>query len=213
MIKSLLVYDRHALLDLQHYVRDLRPLDNGEQKALPLFLSKVYWPIPYYSPTLPVEASPLLKCAITSYTFLSTKLLPQGPSAPSSDTSDSVTYPAVFDQYELVTLSLLEDMVSHIKSSGSPRNALSPQFFKEASRFLLLLIPACPPVLFLQILKMQWCNPCSKSLASITVLANFRPISQLTFISKLLEKIAYAILLWTFFSGWAWYPEGFSVWF
>ena len=119
---------------------------------------------------------------------------------PASDPSDSVPCLAVFNDFEPVTLSLLEDVVGHIKPSGSPHDALPPRLFKEVlpciGQSVLAIINSslssgAVPVSF----KHAVVQPLLKKPGlDQTVLANFRPISKLPFISKILEKIVYAQL-------------------
>ncbi len=52
-------------------------------------------------------------------------------SPPSNDPSVSVLCSAVFDKFELVTLSVLHEIVGHLKPSGSPYDAVPPRFVKE----------------------------------------------------------------------------------
>ena len=47
------------------------------------------------------------------------------------DPSISVPCSAVFDQFEPVTLSFLQEIVGHLKPSGSPNDAVPPRLFKE----------------------------------------------------------------------------------
>ncbi len=91
----------------------------------------------------------------------------------------------MFDEFEPVTLSLLEDVVGHIKPSGSPRDAVPPHFFKEVfisiGQLVLAIINSSlssgvVPVSF----KHAVVQPLlKKSGLDHTVLANFRPISKL----------------------------------
>lgn len=50
-------------------------------------------------------------------------------SAPASDPLDSAPCSVVLDKFEPVSLSFLEDLVSHIKPSGSPCDAVSLKRF------------------------------------------------------------------------------------
>ena len=52
-------------------------------------------------------------------------------SAPAFDPSDTVPCSVAFDKFESGSLSFLEDLVGHIKPSGSACDAVSPRFFKE----------------------------------------------------------------------------------
>jgi len=48
-----------------------------------------------------------------------------------SDPSISVPCSAVFDHFEPVTFSFLEEVVGHLKPMGSPNDAVPPRLFKE----------------------------------------------------------------------------------
>uniref|UniRef100_A0A3P9BFF7 Reverse transcriptase domain-containing protein n=1 Tax=Maylandia zebra TaxID=106582 RepID=A0A3P9BFF7_9CICH len=120
--------------------------------------------------------------------------------APDSDPSVSVPCAAVFTQFELVTLSSLEDVVRHIKPTGSPRDPVPPQFFKEIfpsiQQYVLDIINSSlssgvVPANF----KHAVVQPLLKKPGlDHTVLANYRPISKLPLVSKVLEKIVFSQL-------------------
>ncbi|XP_076597184.1 uncharacterized protein LOC143326976 [Chaetodon auriga] len=121
-------------------------------------------------------------------------------SAPASDPSDPVPFSVTLDKFEPVTLSFLEELVGHIKPSGSPCDAVSPRLFKEVfpsiGEAVLAIINSSlssgvVPLSFKHavvqpLLKKPGLDHC--------VLANFRPISKLPFISKILEKVVHAQL-------------------
>lgn len=64
----------------------------------------------------------LLICAIIFWDFFIEKVVSTRAliTAPDSDPSVSVPYTADFTEFELVTISILEDVVHHIKPAGSP---------------------------------------------------------------------------------------------
>ena len=106
----------------------------------------------------------------------------------------------MFKEFNTLTLSQLEELVSHIKPSGSPYDAVPPHFFKEIfssiGKSVLTIINSSlssgvVPVSFKHavvqpLLKKPGLDP--------TVLANFRPISKLPLISKILEKVVHTQL-------------------
>ncbi len=122
-------------------------------------------------------------------------------SPPSNDPSVSVLCSAVFDKFELVTLSVLHDIVGHLKPSGSPYDAVPPRFVKE-------VFPTVEPSVLAVVnsslssgvvpgnFKHAVVQPLIKKPGmDPTELANFRPISKLPFLSKVLEKIVYSQLM------------------
>uniref|UniRef100_A0A669CPU2 Reverse transcriptase domain-containing protein n=1 Tax=Oreochromis niloticus TaxID=8128 RepID=A0A669CPU2_ORENI len=122
-------------------------------------------------------------------------------SSPESDPSVSIPCSAVFNQFEPVTLSYLEDVVGHLRPSGSPNDPVPPQFFKEifpsiGQAVLTVinssLISGVVPANF----KHAVVQPLLKKPAlDHTVLASYRPISKLSFMSKILEKIVHCQLM------------------
>ena len=54
-------------------------------------------------------------------------------SPPAYDPSISVPCSAVFNQFEPVTLSFLQEIIVHFKPSNSPGDAVPPRLFKEVS--------------------------------------------------------------------------------
>lgn len=121
-------------------------------------------------------------------------------SSPSYEPDISVTCSAVFDQFEPVSLSSLKDIIGHMKPAGSPNDPIPPRLLKEVlptlAPFVLNIINGClasgtVPACF----KNAVVTPLIKKpgLDSLN-LCNFRPISKLSFLSKVLEKIVYCQL-------------------
>lgn len=112
---------------------------------------------------------------------------------PSYDPSVTFTPLAIFSHFEPVSLSKLGKIVTQIKS-GSPSDVLPPRFFKEVwgtigpyiqrlinSSLTLGHVPA--------IFKQAVVQPLLKRPGlDASLLSNFRPISKLPFVSKILEK-------------------------
>lgn len=101
----------------------------------------------------------------------------------------SVPRTAVFDTFEPVTLSFVQETVGHLKPSGSPDDIVPPRLLKEVfstvgPSFLKIInsslssrvVPANSKHPVVQpLLKKPGLDP--------TVLANFRPFSKLPFFS------------------------------
>uniref|UniRef100_A0A669B2I4 Reverse transcriptase domain-containing protein n=1 Tax=Oreochromis niloticus TaxID=8128 RepID=A0A669B2I4_ORENI len=101
----------------------------------------------------------------------------------------------VFQQFQPVSYSALKDIIDHLKISGSPHDILPSRFFKEA----LHVIGPC----ILSLLNASLSSGCVPSVFKHAVvqpimkkknldpngLTNYRPISKLPFISKILEKV------------------------
>lgn len=81
---------------------------------------------------LPVWRHPLL-CVKTSLTFFIEKVnsIRAQISPLAYDPSISVHCSAVFDHFEPATFSFLQEVVGHLKPSGSPNDAVPPRLFKE----------------------------------------------------------------------------------
>lgn len=119
---------------------------------------------------------------------------------PSYDPSVHITSPAVFSHFEPVTLPLLKDIVSHMKPSGSPLDPIPPRLFKYVFDILarsvqglinsILTTNVVPTSLKLAVVQPLIKKPSLDS----TVLANYRPISKLPFVSKVLEKNVFSQL-------------------
>lgn len=100
-----------------------------------------------------------------------------------------------------MTLSFLKETVGHLKPAGSPNDAVPPRLLKE-------VLPTVGP-LVLQLVnhslmsgvvpkdfKHAVVKPLIKKPAlDPTVLANYRPISKLPFLSKILEKVVYSQIM------------------
>ena len=119
---------------------------------------------------------------------------------PAHNPSISVPCTAVFNQFEPVTLSFLQEIVGHVKPSGSPHDAVPPRLLKEVFSTVGPIVnivinsslsSGAVPLNFKQavvqpLIKKPGLDP--------AVLANFRPISKLPFISKILEKVVHCQL-------------------
>ena len=121
-------------------------------------------------------------------------------SAPTVDPSTSVCCLAGFDNFEPVTLSFLTDIVGHMKPSGSPHDSIPPNFLKKVflsiGQSVLTLINSC---LCLGVVPSNFRHAVIQPLLKkpgldTSVLSNFRPISKLPFLSKILEKVVHAQL-------------------
>lgn len=122
-------------------------------------------------------------------------------SPPGFDPSVFVPCSAVLDTFEPVTLPFVQEIVGHLKPSGSSGDTVPPRLPKEifptiGPSFTTVinssLSSGVVPVNFKHavvqpLLKKPGLDP--------TVLANFRPISKLPFLSKILEKIVYSQLM------------------
>ncbi len=114
-----------------------------------------------------------------------------------------VTCPAVFHQFEPVSITSLTEVVKHLRPSISPQDIIPARFFKHVfnvvGHSILILINCClatgsMPAHF----KHAIVQPLLKrSNLDSKELSNFRPISKLPFLSKVLEKVV-VIQLQTF---------------
>lgn len=105
--------------------------------------------------------------------------------------------PAVFDQFEPVSFSSLSEVVHHLRSINCPLDSIPSRLLKEVfntvgSSILVLintsLMSGCVPAAFIHavvqpLIKKKNLDP--------SVLTNFRPISRLHFLSKVLERVAF----------------------
>ena len=113
------------------------------------------------------------------------------------------THSAVFEQFESISLSSLSKVVNGLKSTNCPLDVIPAKFLKEVflsvGPSLLVFINTClssgsVPAAFKHavvrpLLKKTHLDP--------SVLSNFRPVSHLPFLSKVLEKVVF-IQLQTF---------------
>ena len=121
-------------------------------------------------------------------------------SAPASDPSVPVPCSAIFEMFEPVSLSFLEDLIGHLKPSGSPYDVVPPGFLKEVfpclgQSVLSIINTSLSSGVVPQCFKHAVVQPLLKKPGlDGSVLANFRPISKLPFISKILEKVVFTQL-------------------
>uniref|UniRef100_A0A8C5AN71 Reverse transcriptase domain-containing protein n=1 Tax=Gadus morhua TaxID=8049 RepID=A0A8C5AN71_GADMO len=122
-------------------------------------------------------------------------------SPPAIDPSVSAPCSVFLEMFEPVTLSFVEEIVGHLKPSGSPADIVPPRLFKEIfptigpsftavinSSLSSGVVPAQFKHAVVQpLLKKPGLDP--------TALSNFRPISKLSFLSKVLEKIVHCQLM------------------
>uniref|UniRef100_A0A3P9JT56 Reverse transcriptase domain-containing protein n=1 Tax=Oryzias latipes TaxID=8090 RepID=A0A3P9JT56_ORYLA len=104
---------------------------------------------------------------------------------------------AVLDHFEPVTLSETSEIVQHLRPSYCPGDSIPPRLLKEVfssigpwvvSFINTSLLSGCVPAAF----KHAVVQPLlKKSSLDPSVLSNFRPISKLPFLSKILEKVVY----------------------
>jgi len=122
-------------------------------------------------------------------------------SQPSYDPAIPLPCTSVFAQFEPVSLSILKDTVSHMKPSGSPADAIPPHLFKEV---LATIGPSVLEIVNSSLssdtapgdFKHAAVRPLLKKTGlDPSLCSNFRPISNLSYISKILEKVVYNQLL------------------
>lgn len=118
-------------------------------------------------------------------------------SAPAADPCVSVRCSAVFDKFEPVTLSVLKDVVEHMKPSGSPHDSVPARFLKEVfpsigQSVLAIINSSMSTSVVPSSFKQAVVQPLLKKPGlDNSALANFRPISKLPFLSKVLEKVVF----------------------
>jgi len=101
----------------------------------------------------------------------------------------------VFEQFEPISLSFLEEIVLHMKSTNCPMDFIPTKLLKEVfttvGPFLLVLINKCLSSGFVPAeFKHAVVRPfLKKTNLDPSVLSNFRPVSHLPFLSKVLEKV------------------------
>lgn len=120
---------------------------------------------------------------------------------PSFDPSIPLPCTSVFVHFEPVSLPVLNDTVSHMKPSGSPTDAIPPRLFKEV---LATIGPHVLEIIDSSLssgtvpgdFKHAVVRPLLKKAGlDPTHCSSFRPISNLPFLSKILEKVVYNQLL------------------
>ncbi len=117
------------------------------------------------------------------------------PTPSAMDPSVPPICPAVFDQFEPVTLSSLSEVVKHLRPASCPLDSIPAHLLKEVfntvgSTILTLvntsLSSGCVPDVF----KHAVVQPLiKKNNLDPSALSNFRPISKLPFLSEVLEKV------------------------
>ena len=110
--------------------------------------------------------------------------------------------PAVLKQFEPISLFSLSDAVRHLRPSNCPSDCLPSCLLKDATvletvaPFLLLLIntiftSGCIPAAFKHVVVQPLLK---KPNLDPAILSNFRPISKLPILSKVLERVIYVQL-------------------
>ena len=116
-----------------------------------------------------------------------------------SDPSGPPMCPAVFDQFKPISLSKLLDVVQKPRPTISPSDSIPPRIFNfnSVGSLILLLFHACfSSACFPSSFKHAIVQPLIKKPSlDPSILANFRPISKLPFLSKVLEKVMATQLL------------------
>ncbi|XP_075315190.1 RNA-directed DNA polymerase from mobile element jockey [Odontesthes bonariensis] len=111
------------------------------------------------------------------------------------DPSVFVPCSAVFHSFECVTLQSLQEVVSHLRPTGSPDDAIPPRLFNDVfltigPSVLALVNSSLSSGVVPENLKHAVVQPLiKKPVLDPAVLANYRPISKLPFVSKILEKV------------------------
>lgn len=118
-----------------------------------------------------------------------------GISPPAFDPSVFSASLVDFTNFKPISLIHLQELVCQLKPSGSPIDAIPPRFlklvFEAVGPYLVTLINRCLETGAVpDMLKLATVHPLLKRPnLDPTVLANFRPISNLSFIMKILEKV------------------------
>uniref|UniRef100_A0A3B4X257 Reverse transcriptase domain-containing protein n=1 Tax=Seriola lalandi dorsalis TaxID=1841481 RepID=A0A3B4X257_SERLL len=151
--------------------------------------------------TVGIEASPAV-CKDFLNFFIDKVAGTRALISPSAyDPSVSVPCSAVLDRFESVPLSDLQDTVGHLKPSGSPNDAVPSRLFKEVfptvgPSVLAVINSSLSSGVVPKNFKHAVVQPLIKKTGlDSAVLANYRPISKLPFLSKLLEKTVYNQLM------------------
>ena len=114
---------------------------------------------------------------------------------PSFNPSITFTPTAVFNHFEAVSLASLKTIVDKLKPSACPTDVIPPRLFKEVwdtvgPNIQCILNSSLASGIVPMYFKQAVVQPLiKKPNLDSTVLSNFRPISKLPFISKILEKV------------------------
>ncbi len=109
-------------------------------------------------------------------------------------------FPAVFDQFEFVSLASLREIIGKMKPSSCSLDIIPPQILKKAfvtigPKIQSILNSSLASGVVPQLFKHAIVEPViKKHNLDSSVLGNFRPISKLTFLSKILEKVIFTQL-------------------
>lgn len=112
-------------------------------------------------------------------------------SPPSQDPSVLIFCVAVFDQFEPFSLSILDQLVASMKPTGSPIDIIPPRFLKEVFPTLgSCILTIINSSLTLGIVPKNFKDAVVHLLLKKPGLqpSNFRPVSKLPFLSKILGK-------------------------
>lgn len=115
----------------------------------------------------------------------------------SHDFSDPSYCTNILSQFEPVTLPALHNIVGQLKPSGSPHDILPPRFFKQVFEVfgptVQNIMNSCLETAMVpDDMKHGFVHPLlKKPNLDPTVLSNFRPVSHLSLMSKVLEKIMF----------------------
>lgn len=143
----------------------------------------------------PLNASDVLCDDFLRFFLNKIKAIRLGISQPDWDPSVCLACTVEFSYFEPISLSLLCEIVWQLKPFGSSIDVMPPHFLKlvfdAVGPYLVTLINLCLVTgVVPDVLKLATVEPLLKR-ANLdpTVLANFRPISNVPFISRILEKV------------------------
>ena len=145
--------------------------------------------------TDPIVPSPALCNDFLEFFVNKISALRSVPPLVASDPSGAPLCPAVFDQFKPIPLSELLEVVQKLRPTSSPSDSIPPRLLKKAfysvGSFILLLLHTCfSSACFPAPFKHAIVQPLIKKPSlDPSILANFRPISKLPFLSKVLEKV------------------------